>query len=329
MSAVPAILVKGPDAALVAQGAHRAVAAILGDRDALLCVEELGGGADDLDVAVIIDAMTTPPFLVDARVVVVRDAGRLSAGDAERIATVLADPVDGVTLVCCAGGGTVPVALQRAIGAVGEVVDTAVGSSLKDRRAFIAQRLSPGTVRLDAAAQERLAAHVGEDLARVDGVLATLAAAYGEGASIGVDELDPFLGATGSVPEWDLTDAITAGDAARSIGVLHRLVGPGGRAAPVVVSILQRHYLRMLRLDGAGARTKEQAAAILSVSPFPAGKLLAAQSALGAARIRRAVAWVAQADGDVKGATALDASTVLEILVARLARLHRSSSSGR
>ena len=63
-------------------------------------------------------------------------------------------------------------------------------------------------------------------------MLETLAAAYGEGATVGVEELEPFLGASGSVPEWDLTDAITAGDAATSLDVLHRLVGPGGRAAP-------------------------------------------------------------------------------------------------
>jgi hypothetical protein len=46
-------------------------------------VEEHGGpGAPDLDVGIIIDALTTPPFITDRRVVVVRDAGRLVAADA-------------------------------------------------------------------------------------------------------------------------------------------------------------------------------------------------------------------------------------------------------
>jgi DNA polymerase III delta subunit len=180
-------------------------------------------------------------------------------------------------------------------------------------------------VRLDAAGIERLTAQVGEDLARVDGVLATLAAAYGEGASVTADELEPFLGATGAVPEWDLTDAIAAGDAAGSLDVLHRIVGPGGRAAPAVVFTLQRHYLRLLRLDGSGARTKEDAAAILSIGPYPAGKLLASCGSLGAERIRQAVEWVARADADVKGLSGLETIMVLEILVARLARQHRAA----
>jgi DNA polymerase-3 subunit delta len=169
---------------------------------------------------------------------------------------------------------------------------------------------------------------VGEDLARVDGILATLAVAYGDGASVSVEELEPFLGATGSVPEWDLTDAIQAGDAGSALDVLHRLVGAGGRAAPLVVSSLQRTYLRLLRLDGAGVRTREEAAALLSVSPYPAAKLLAAAKTLGHDRIRQAVAWVARADEDVKGATALEPDVVLEVLVARLARLHRAAGRG-
>jgi DNA polymerase III subunit delta len=327
-AAPAAVLVKGreADAALVAQAVHQVVETLVEGLDPATCVEELGPtGVDDLDVTRLVDAMTTPPFLVDRRVIVVRDAGRLSAADATQLADVLASPVAGVTVVFAAGGGTVPPALQKAVAASGEVLDASVGASLRDRRSFVASRAKASSVRLDAAATDQLTAQVGEDLARVDGMLETLAAAYGVGAAVGVDELTPFLGASGSVPEWDLTDSITAGDAATALDVLHRLVGPGGRAAPAVVNTLQRTYLRLLRLDGSSARTKEDAASLLSVSAFPAGKLLAAARTLGAERIRQAVSWIAQADEDVKGSTGLEPATVLEVLVARLARLHRAA----
>jgi DNA polymerase-3 subunit delta len=208
---------------------------------------------------------------------------------------------------------------------VGEVRDVSVGASIRDRRTFVQARARASSVRLDAQATERLTAQVGEDLGRVEGILATLATAYGEGATVTVDELEPFLGEGGSVPEWDLTDAVAAGDAATSLDVLRRLVGPGGRSAGGVVFTLQRHYLRLLRLDGAGVRTKEAAASLLSMSAFPAGKLLAQSQALGGERARHAVALVATADEDVKGATGLEPELVLEILVARLARLHRAA----
>jgi DNA polymerase-3 subunit delta len=323
------ILVKGRDDALVAQATSHLLEVLVGARDPATCVEELGGGGiDDLDLARLVDALTTPPFLVDRRVVVVRDAGRLSPADADRLAPLLTEPVPGVTAVFVAGGGTVPPGLQKTISAVGEVVDASVGTSVRDRKAFVAEHVKQSSVRLDAAGVERLTAQVGEDLARVDGVLATLAAAYGEGASVTADELEPFLGATGAVPEWDLTDAIALGDAARALDVLHRLIGPGGRAAPAVVFTLQRHYLRLLRLDGAGVRTKEDAASVLSIGPYPAGKLLTSCSSLGSERIRQAVEWIARADADVKGQSALETLTVLEILVARLARQHRAAGRG-
>lgn len=320
------VLVKGADAALVAQAAHEVVASLLGGRDPGICVEEVGAaGVDELDVTRLLDALMTPAFLTDRRVVVVRDAGRLGAGDVERLVPVLDGLADGVALVLVAGGGTMPPALAKAVQSRGEVRDATVGASVRDRRAFVLEHVRRARVRLDPDAAEALLSQVGEDLARVDGVLDTLCAAYGEGARLGLDELAPFLGATGSVPEWDLTDAIAAGDAAGALDVLHRLVGPGQRPGPAIVNTLQRHYLRVLRLDGAGLRTKEQAAALLGVSAYPAGKLLSQATALGSARVRQAVGWLAGADVDVKGATALEAAAVLEVLVARLARLHRSA----
>ena len=65
--------------------------------DAAMVVEEHGGsGADELDVGLVVDALTTPPFLADRRVVVVRDAGRLVAADAGRLVACLDDPLPGV-----------------------------------------------------------------------------------------------------------------------------------------------------------------------------------------------------------------------------------------
>ena len=85
---------RGDDPALVAQAARTLLAALVGDRDPTLVVEEHGGSSiEELDVGAVVDACTTPPFLVDRRVVVVRDAGRLGAADAARLAAYLADPL--------------------------------------------------------------------------------------------------------------------------------------------------------------------------------------------------------------------------------------------
>ena len=84
----------------------------------------------------------------------------------------------------------------------------------------------------------------------------------------------------------------------------------------------------MLRLDGAGTHSGEDAARLLGVrSPFIARKALAQGQRLGSERLGQAVALVAEADVDVKGRTALSPELVLEVLVARLTRLARGASA--
>lgn len=317
-------LVKGDDQAVLAQRVRTLLNRLVGTRDPALVVEEHGGpGADELDIAAVVDACTTPPFLVDRRVVVVRDAGRLSAADAGRLGAIVADPPPSTVLVLVAGGGTVPRPLQSAVSTHGQVIDSSVGTG-RDRTRWMSAHLQGAAVHLDAAAASRLSEHLGEDVGRVQGLLETLVAAYGTGAHIGVAELEPYLGAAGAVPPWDLTDAIDRGETSRALEVLGRMLGAGGRAAPEVVAILHRHYQHLLALDGPEVLSAEDAAArIGSRSTFVAKKALAQARSLGSDRVGQAVELLAGADLDVKGRTGLAPELVLEILVARLSRLAR------
>ena len=220
-----------------------------------------------------------------------------------------------------AGGGTIPAALVKAVDRVGPVVDAAVGTG-RARTQWLVDRLhdAPGAPRRPG--RPRLGDHLGGDLSRVQGLLDTLAAAYGPGAAIDTDQLEPFLGEAGRVAPWDLTDAIDAGDTAAALVALGRLLGPGGSHPLVVLSILHRHYQAMLRLDGAGVTSGDQAAALLGTrSAFPARKALEQGRRLGPARLGRAVTLLAEADLDVRGRSALPDGTVLEVLVGRLSRL--------
>lgn len=329
-SEAPVYLVKGDDPSLVAQAARTLVAELVGDRDPALVVEEHGGpSADDLDVGAVVDACTTPPFLVDRRVVVVRDAGRLAAADGARLVALLSDPLPSTRLVLVGGGGTVPQALSKAVSSKGTVVDASAGTG-RDRGRWLAAQLKDGPVRLTAGAAKRVGDHLGEDLGRLAGLLQTLAVAYGDGATVNEDQLAPFLGEAGSVPPWDLTDAIDAGSTGLALATLHRMVGAGGRAAPEVVAILHRHFSGMLRLDGTDVGSGEEAAALLGVrSPFVAKKALAQSRRLGSDRVAQAIVLLAAADLDIKGQSALPGDLILEVLVARLSRLARTRAPAR
>jgi DNA polymerase-3 subunit delta len=318
----PAYLVKGSDPSLVAQAAHALVEQLVAGGDPSMMVEEFGGpGVDQFDVGAVIDACTTPPFLVDRRVVVVREAGQVTASDAKRVVAYLADPLPTTALVLVAGGGAVNQALSKAVAGSGDVVDTSVGTG-KARSQWLAEHLRGGPVRLDGPAQARLGEHLGSDMGRLAGLLDTLAAAYGRGATVTTSDLEPFLGEAGALAPWDLTDAVDSGRTAPALGVLHRMLAAGESHPLVVLAQLHKHYRQMLRLDGSGVTTADQAAEVLGTkSVFPAKKALAQANRLGSTRIARAVQLLAEADLDLRGTTGLSGELVVEVLVARLSRL--------
>ena len=315
-------LVQGDDASLVAQGARAVVQALLDGRDGGLVVEEFGGPAvEEFDVGQVIDSLMTPAFLVDRRIVVIRDAGKLVTADAKRLAEVLDALPPTSFLVLVAGGGTIPASLVTSVKAKGSVVATSAGTG-RQRTDWIGERLRAAGVRLDHEAATLLGDHLGEDVGRLDSLLSLLEATYGSGAKVTAEQLAPFLGEAGAVPKWDLTDAIDGGSPTTALAVLDRMLEAGGRAGPEIIAILHRHYEQMLRLDGAGVSSKEEAKAVLNLkSDFPAGKALRQAQRLGSRGIADAMSLVAAADVDVKGMTGLEPRLVLEIVVARLARL--------
>jgi DNA polymerase-3 subunit delta len=317
-------LVKGDDASLVAQEVRALLAEVVGDRDHSLVVEEIGGASgDDINVGAVVDACLTPPFLIDRRVVVVREAGRLLTADVPRLVEVIKDPLPSTVLILVGGGGTVPAPLVKAVNAAGKIIDVSVNRP-GDRKAWLHDHLRSAPVKLEPRAAQLLGVHVGEDLGRVEGLLGALAAAYGEGSRITVEDLEPYLGEAGTVARYELTDAIDKGDPAAALGVLHRMTDAGGLSAVEVVFSLHRHYSNMLALDGATISTGEEAAQLLSVnSAFVGKKALEQSRRLGSARIAHAIHLLSEADLDVKGRTGLPPEFVVEILVARLSRQTR------
>jgi len=314
----PAYLVRGDDPALLGRAVSDLVRALVGEEASALAVEDL---RDDVEVGTIIEACLTPPFLVERRVVVVRDAGRFRGDDAARLAAYLEDPLATTSLVLVGGGGQISTSLSAAVRSVGRVVDASRPREGRARKQWVVDRLRDGPVRLDGAAGALVEEHLGEDLGRFDALLELLAASYGQGARLGVEEVEPFLGEAGGTAPWDLTDAIDAGDTAAALATLRRLLGGGGRHPLVLLATLHRHYGDMLRLDGADVSSEAEAADLLGTKPYPAAKAMRQARRLGSAAIGRAVTLLADADLDLRGATGWPEDMVLDVLVARLSRL--------
>jgi DNA polymerase-3 subunit delta len=206
------------------------------------------------------------------------------------------------------------------------VIDTDPGRNSRARNEWFEAQLQASGVHLEAAARRRIFEHIGEDASRLAPILELAEATYGEGRKLSADQIEPLLGEEGSAPPWELTDAIDAGDGERAIRVLSRLLGAGERHPLQVLATLNRHVSGLLRLDGADVRSAEEAAGLLSMSAFPARKLLEQSRRLGHDRIVRAVEVVAEADADLRGRLGWPAELVIEVAVARLAQLSRSNA---
>ena len=323
-------LFKGDDDTLLADAVRARVAELVGDGDRSLMVEEVSG--DDYEVASLVDAVQTPPFLTDRRVVVARHVGRFSADQLGPLVDYLADPLPTTSLVMAWEKGTQqqrlaapPKRLKAAIdGAGGTVIDTGAGRG-RARDKWVDEQLKAAPVNLDASARRLVTERFGDDVDRVGALAATLESAFGSGASLKDEDIAPFLGEAGQVPPWELTDAIDSGDIKVALERLGRLVGAGEMHPLQVMAILHNHYKRILRLDGAMAADEKAAAQLLGIkgSTFPARKALNQSRRLGHDRIVEVIDLLAKADLDLRGATAWDGELVLEVLVARLARLGR------
>ncbi len=331
-------MLKGNDDTILSRAVSDAVSELVGDGDASLMVEELTEEQyrmedDSFAVTRLVDAAQTPPFLTPRRVVVGRHLGRFSkSADVEALVAYLEAPLDSTDLLLVWEKGispkqdrmpAVPKPLTQALEAAkAEVVDTSIPGG-RNASAWLDRQIKTAPVNIDGAAAATIAEHVGEERSRVVALLSTLEAIYGTDQTIGVDEVTPFLGESGDVPPWELTDAIDSGKIDVALDKLHRMVGSGGRHPLQIMATLQTHYMRMLRLDGAPVAGEKQAAQLLGMkgSTFPAKKALTQTKRLGSANIRRAIDLLATADRGLRGESGWPPELVMEVLVARLATL--------
>ena len=346
--AAPIIVVKGGDEVLLGAGLTELLHELVGTEDRALLVEELlidthvAPDDDGYDIARLVDAAQTPPFLTERRIIVSRHSAVFSTKDAVApLVAYLADPLASNTVVLVWEKDprpqrqpklpAVPKSLLDAVTACGgSVVDTSGGTG-KAQEAWITEQLRAAAVNFDASAQKLLAEHVGSELGRLPGILPTLEGVFGSGARVSAADVEPFLGVAGDIAPWDLTDAIDKGDVVDALDALQRMLVGGSRHPLQVLATLNTHYLRMVQLDSPDIRGEKMAAEVLGLkgSTFPAKKALDGAHRLGSARLAEFVALLARADLDLHGAKNWPPELVVEVLVARLAGRSRAARSSR
>lgn len=334
--------VKGADPVLRSRALQELLDELLGADDRSLAVEDLtvpgrgddGGGSEGREavVAAAIGAAQSPPFMTARRIVLLRDYEHLTTDEVAPILAYLADPLDTTDLVLVAGGG------GRVVKGLTDAIKhgRTVGPESEKTLDVLQAATDAAGIRLDGRAAAMVTEHLGEDAGRVGALVEVLASTFGEGARLGVEEVEPYLGEAGSVPAYTLTNAIEQGDTAGALAILERLLTVTSPRQPKpmhplqVLGLLTARYRRLLRLDDPAITTEAQAHAALGGkgSTFPAKKALEAVRGLGSDGLRRAVDLLHRADLELKGASALDPQASIEVLVARLADLSARSRGG-
>lgn len=311
-------LFHGSDEVLVVEAVADKVRELIGDDDRATLLDEY---RDDYVLAAVTEAAQTPPFFSDRRVIAAYQVKGFRVDEHEQLAAYMADPAEFTDLVIEWGSGRIPKVIADALKKGGGVsLDPSPGSRVADRRAWWETEIAASGLHLDQSAVAMLVAWLGEDISRFTGLAEMLLSTFGH-ARISARDLEPFLGERGDVAPWDLTDAIDKGDVRKALEVTRRMTGAGERHPLQIMAQLHAHFARLARLDGSDARSTADAENVLGVKGFAAEKALKAFRNLGGGGVRKAFDFLAAADLDLRGGTGLESGVVMDVLVARLARL--------
>jgi DNA polymerase-3 subunit delta len=323
---VPSYLITGDDTRLISAQLSELVDQLVGDADRSSVYESFDFAevqADDRDamVAQVVNAAQTQSLFADFKVVVARNIDTTPL-DHEPLVDYLRAPLERCHFICTASG-RVPKALSDALKKAGTTMfETTPPSKRRELVEWYKTKFIEAGLKIDAVALEEVVEWLGQDSARLPGLLEVLASTFGEKQRLSFEDVSPFLGQAGHVQPWDLTDAIDGGDTANALFMLRRMLRSGEFHPFQVMSLLHNHYTKALRLDGSGASDPSQAMALIgSRSDYQGRKYLELSRALGPKKMFDAVQLLARSDRALRGGTGLENEVVLEIMIARLSRL--------
>ena len=323
---MPTYLITGDDARLVAARMTDLVDELVGDADRSSVYEsfdlaEVQSDDRDVMVAQAVNAAQTQSLFADFKVVVVRNVD-VTPLNADALVGYVRAQIEQCHLIFTASG-RIPKALNDALKKAGTAnFETTPPAKRRELVEWYKAKFIEAGLKIDGVALEEVVEWIGQDSARLPGLLDVLASTYGQKQRLSYDDVEPFLGQAGSVQPWDLTDAVDSGDTATALFMSRRMLRSGEYHPFQLMSLLHNHYTKVMRLDGSGVSNAVEAMGVIgSRSDFQGRKYLELSRSMGAQKVFDAMNMLARADRALRGGTGLDNEVVLEVLIARLSRL--------
>jgi DNA polymerase-3 subunit delta len=175
-------------------------------------------------------------------------------------------------------------------------------------------------VKLDREAAQALVAHVGERQQRLLRELEKLALELGDGAQIGVEEVEEAAAHSAEHHVWGLVDTLVAGDGAAATRAYLELAAQG-ESVPRLVGLLARRVREVLtiarRLEA--GENPQQIKAGMRGSPWALDRRIAEARRSDAERLSRALEALSDLELATHGATDLSDETEMISAIAKIA----------
>jgi DNA polymerase-3 subunit delta len=262
--------------------------------------------ADACSPEAVAAALSTMTFALGRRFVIADGVERWKDGDVEAVADALraADP-ETLTAAFFAreeGRYKAPAKLHDAVQAVGGQI--AAENSLKARELprWLGERAQELGVTLDTQAARALVAQVGDRRQRLLRELEKLALELGEGAQIGVDEIQEACAGSAERTTWALADALVAGDRQGATRLLLQLRQQGERLPTLIYRMTGRLREAIRIADAlAAGQPAVQVRKSLRMPSFAADRLIADVSRRDAEGLRQALEAMADLEAESRG----------------------------
>ena len=296
--------------------ADRAIAAVIASRPTATTTQLDCG---EIELGAITDALA-PSLFGEDRTIILREIQELAQELQEEITEYLTNPDESVHLVLWHKGGVKGKALLDKVKKLKpEIVQADTIKKDGDKAQFVHDEFARAGRKITVDAVQALVDALGSDLRELSGAASQLASDTAAGKTIDVDDVEKFQSGRVEKTGFDVADATLDGKTDLALITLRQALTSG--VDPVLITSALASSIRTLaKVSGASRGVKSfDLAGSLGLPPWQIDKARRQLQGWNPATLSAAVATLAQADADIKGASA-DPGYALERCILGIAR---------
>jgi len=214
----PIYVLCGSDGFLQDHYRAEVVSRVVGQADPQTCIASFDG-SNDLDLAEVMDELRTLPFLAPARVVLIRNAEAFISKYRQKLEEYVDNPCETSALVLMVTSFPGNTRLAKAVAKIGDILNCKLPDDTSLRQ-WLTKATGKRGKKIDPQSAALLEQWIGRDLAAQNAEIEKLCLYIGQRETITPQDVTAVVTATAGPAAFELTNAITAGDAPGALKAL-------------------------------------------------------------------------------------------------------------